>query len=68
MWLLWPPPLPPVEGELLGGADWWAGALLLPPPYDGWYEGALRSRTMGGAICNDLDDPLYPGPLYRGAD
>jgi hypothetical protein len=57
-----------VEGELLGGADWWAGALLLPPPYDGWYEGALRSRTMGGAICKDLDDPLYAGPLYRGAD
>jgi hypothetical protein len=22
---------------------------------------------MGGAICNDLDDPLEPGLLYRGA-
>jgi hypothetical protein len=32
------------------------------------YDGVERSRTMGGAICNDLDDPLLPGLLYRGAD
>ena len=71
--LLCPPPLPPLplECELLG-VDWCAGALRLPPLYEGAgalrYEGVERSRTMGGAICKDLDDPLLPGLLYRGAD